>query len=96
MCACVGHDSQQQVRQLLLRPDVRHHLSKLLYADEWATSIEESHPISEARSVTLAKHWEDVSKIKQALQSVQDKLLPVMQSRQLYDEVMAGAHAAWF
>ena len=34
ICACVGHDSQQQVRQLLLRPDVRHHLSKLLYADE--------------------------------------------------------------
>lgn len=96
ICACVGHDSQQQVRQLLLRPDVRHHLSKLLYADDWATSIEESHPVSEARNVTLAKHWEDVSNLKQALQSVQDRLLPVMRNRQLYDEVMAGAHAAWF
>lgn len=75
---------------------MRHHLSKLLYANEWATSIEESHPVSEARSVTLAKHWEDVNKIKQALQGVQNKLLPVMQSRQQYDEVMAGARTAWF
>ena len=75
---------------------MRHHLSKLLYADEWATSIEESHPVSEARSVTLAKHWEDVSKIKEALQSVQNTLLQVLQNRQLYHEVMAGAKTAWF
>ena len=75
---------------------MRQHLSKLLYADEWATSIEESHPVSKARSVTLAKHWEDVDKIKEALQTVQKKLLPVMQSRQLYDEVIAGAQTAWF
>ena len=91
-----GHDSVQQARQLLLRPDVRHHLSKLLYADEWAASIEESHPVSEARSVTLANHWDDVKKIKEALQSVQNKVLPIMQSRKLYDEVMAGARTAWF
>ena len=84
------------MRQLLLRPDVRHHLSKLLYADEWAKSIKESHPVSEALSVTLAKHWEDVSKIRDALQSVQTKLLPIMQDRQLYDKVMAGTATAWF
>ena len=75
---------------------MRHHLSKLLYATDWAASIEESHPVSEAREVTLAKHWEDVAKLKSVLHSVQNKLLPVMQDRQLYDQVMGRAHAAWF
>ena len=91
-----GHDSLQQASQLLVRPDVRHHLSKLLYAEEWAKSIQESHPVSEARSATVANHWNDVSKIKEALQNVQNKLLPVMQNRKLYDEVMGGKPTAWF
>ena len=75
---------------------MRHHLSKLLYADEWAKSIEESHPVSEARNVTLTKHWEDVGKIKKALRDVQHKLLPIMKSRQLYNEVMGSTQTAWF
>ncbi|KAL3160469.1 hypothetical protein ABBQ32_010786 [Trebouxia sp. C0010 RCD-2024] len=91
-----GHDSLQQASQLLLRPDVRHHLSKLIYAEEWAKSIQESHPVSEARSATLAKHWNDVNKIKEALHNVQNILLPVMQNRKQYDEVMAGKRTAWF
>ena len=89
-------DSLQQVRHLVLRPDVRHHLSKLLYAEEWAKSIEESHPVSEARAVTLAKHWEDVGKIKKVLHHVQNELLPMMQSRERYNEVMGNIHTAWF
>lgn len=93
---CAGHDSLQQATQLLRRPDVRHHLSKLLYANEWAQSIQESHPVSEARSATLAKHWDDVKKIKEALLNVQNKLLPIMQSRRLYDEVTAGGQSTWF
>ena len=80
----------------MLRPDVRHHLSKLLYAEEWAKSIEESHPVSEARAVTLAKHWEDVGKIKKVLHHVQNELLPMMQSRKRYSEVMGNIHTAWF
>ena len=95
-CLFAGHDSTQQAKQLLTRPDVRHHLSKLLYADEWANSIQESHPKSEAREVTLAKHWEDVAKLKAVLENVQNKLLPLMQNRQLYNEVMGHAHASWF
>ena len=95
-CQFAGDESPQHIRNLLLRPDVRHHLSKLLYAAEWAKSIEESHLVSEARSVTLAKHWEDVDKIREALHNVQNKLLPIMQSRRLYDSVMAGTKTAWF
>lgn len=85
-----------QPKQLLQRSDVRHHVSKLLYANEWAKSIEESHPMSEARTVTLAKHWEDVAKIKQALHGVHDKLLPVLHNKQTYNEVMSGTQTAWF
>lgn len=96
LCPAAGHDSTQQAKQLLSRPDVRHHLSKLLYADEWAESIQESHPESEAREVTLAKHWEDVAKLKAVLENVQNKLLPLMQNRQLYNDVMGNAHGSWF
>ncbi|KAL0029367.1 hypothetical protein WJX77_002479 [Trebouxia sp. C0004] len=91
-----GDEALQQAKQLVLRPDVRHHLSKLLYAKEWANSIEESHPVSEARNVTLAKHWEDVGKIQKVLHNVQSELMPMMQSRQRYNEVMGHKHTAWF
>jgi len=94
--ATAGDEALQQAKQLVLRPDVRHHLSKLLYAEEWAKSIEESHPVSEARNVTLAKHWEDVGKIQKVLYKVQSELMPMMQSRQRYDEVMGRTHTAWF
>ena len=91
-----GDEALQQAKQLVVRPDVRHHLSKLLYAEEWAKSIEESHPVSEARAVTLAKHWEDVGKIQKVLHKVQSELMPMMQSRQRYNEVMGHIHTAWF
>ncbi len=91
-----GNDSLEQAKQLVLRPDVRHHLSKLLYAEEWARSIEESHPVTEARDLTLAKHWEDVRKIQQVLHNVQNELMPMLQSRQRYNKVMGPTHTAWF
>lgn len=90
-----GDHSLQQAAQLLLRPDVRHHLSKILYAEDWARSIDESHPVSEARSVTLAKHWEDVAKLKSVLHVVHSKLLPVMQDRTKYAKLV-GESYAWF
>ena len=83
-------------KQLLQRPDIRQHLSKLLYAKEWAKSIAQSHPVSEARTVTLAKHWEDVDKIQQALGDVQQDLLPLLQNRQKYNKLMGGTHTSWF
>lgn len=95
-CLDAGVDSPKQAQQLLSRPDVRHHLSKLLYADEWAKSIAESHPVSEAREVTLEKHWDDVAKLKAVLGNVQYKLLPIMQDRLLYNQTMGNAYAAWF
>lgn len=91
-----GDKALQQAKQLVLRPDVRHHLSKLLYAEEWAKSIEESHPVSAARNLTLAKHWEDVEKIQKVLHKVQSELMHMMQSRQRYNEVMGHTHTAWF
>lgn len=44
----------------LLRAGVREHLCKLVYADEWARSVEESHDDSEARRQALDTHWQEV------------------------------------
>ena len=42
-------------------------LAKYIYAEEWATSLVESHPSSEARDQVVTKHRQDVAMIKEGL-----------------------------
>lgn len=41
--------------------------SKVQYAEEWALSLEQSHPDSVAREQAIEKHWADVGMIKEML-----------------------------
>lgn len=54
----------------LLAPQVHSHLCKLVYADEWARSIEESHAPSPALYRTLETHWREVETIAEVLAPV--------------------------
>ena len=51
----------------LMRPDVRKHVCRLVYAEEWARSIEESHPEGQERDEVVQQHWHEVELIKRAL-----------------------------
>ena len=50
-----------------MRPDVRKHVCRLVYAEEWARSIEESHPEGQERDEVVQQHWHEVELIKRAL-----------------------------
>ncbi|KAG1675869.1 hypothetical protein FOA52_001526 [Chlamydomonas sp. UWO 241] len=52
---------------LLLLPAVRKHVVRLVYASEWARSIEESHPEGRGRDEAVAQHWREVDIIRRAL-----------------------------
>lgn len=68
--------SVQSILQFLMQPKYRKHIVKLVYAEEWAQSIIESHEPSEGRDVLLANHWQDVEKIRNAFRHY----LPVIES----------------
>jgi len=51
----------------LLRPDLRKHLMKVVFAEEWAASIAAAHPESEPRAALLSTHWHEVGIISRAL-----------------------------
>ena len=51
----------------LLRPEMRKHLMKVVHADEWAKSIEASHPDTPERKMALDTHWREVDVISRAL-----------------------------
>jgi hypothetical protein len=62
------YDANDIDAELASRPELRTLLAKVLYAREWADSIEESH-LKDDESVpkTVQKHWDDVGKIVQGL-----------------------------
>lgn len=37
---------------------------QVLYAREWAASLEQSHPLTEAREAAVRDHWHDVEMIE--------------------------------
>ena len=51
----------------MLRPEMRKHLMKVVHADEWAKSIEASHPDTPERKMALDTHWREVDVISRAL-----------------------------
>ena len=52
-------DSSSDPLRVLMERDFRHMFARLVYAKEWAVSIEESHEPSDARTAALEKHWMD-------------------------------------
>jgi len=55
------------VHSFLLSPQVRKHVMRLVYAEEWALSIEESHPCGPERDEVIRQHWNEVALIRRAL-----------------------------
>jgi hypothetical protein len=51
----------------LKEPEVRKALTKLAFADEWATSLRESHPDSKARSLALDTFEAEVSLLRREI-----------------------------
>ena len=62
-----GRAAAPSTRRQLLSPKVYGHLCKLVYADEWARSIEESHAPSAALFQALETHWREVETIAEVL-----------------------------
>jgi Rps23 Pro-64 3,4-dihydroxylase Tpa1-like proline 4-hydroxylase len=60
--------SDAQVLQYLSQSKLRKHVAKLVYADEWAQSIRESHEESDGRQQLLETHWRDVQKLQTIFQ----------------------------
>lgn len=58
--------SNPEPLRVLMERDFRHMFARLVYAKEWAESIEESHEPSDARDAAMEKHWMDVEQIKVA------------------------------
>jgi hypothetical protein len=56
--------SSPEPLRVLMGRDFRHMFARLVYANEWAESIEESHEPSGARDAALDNHWMDVEQIK--------------------------------
>jgi hypothetical protein len=53
--------------RFIVQPQARRHLCKLVYADEWAQSLQESHPAGPALEAALAQHWQEVKVVDRAL-----------------------------
>lgn len=61
-----SRDNSPEPLRVLMERDFRHLFARLVYAKEWALSIEESHDPSDARDAALENHWRDVQRIKEA------------------------------
>ena len=54
------------VQTFLMSPEARKHVMRLVYAEEWAKSIQESHPCSPERDEVVRQHWNEVEQIRRA------------------------------
>ena len=45
------------LHELLRRHEMRKHLAKAFYAEQWAQSIVDSHPDTDARTAAIQTHW---------------------------------------
>ncbi len=69
--------TDSQVLQYLLHPLHRTALCKLLYAEEWADSLQQSHAPSAQRQAVIDKHWADVQLIARFFREYSDFVLPL-------------------
>ncbi|GAX82564.1 hypothetical protein CEUSTIGMA_g9990.t1 [Chlamydomonas eustigma] len=61
-------DQTKQIASLM-QPHIRNHVLKMVYAQEWAESIELSHPYTLERDGMVEQHWREVEMIRKALKS---------------------------
>ncbi|KAL6750513.1 prolyl 4-hydroxylase [Haematococcus lacustris] len=78
----------------LMSPFIRHHATKLAYAEEWEQSLRESHPASPMLEAMLAQHNSEVQHISKALQ----RYLPVIDRLKSEPELveLALRQTSWF
>ncbi|GFR46885.1 hypothetical protein Agub_g8526 [Astrephomene gubernaculifera] len=61
--------------RFLMHPAVKQHVCKLVYGEEWAQSLQESHAESAVREAMLQQHWREVDVIRRSL----GKYLPTIE-----------------
>ena len=69
------------IESALREPEVRKALTKVAFANEWATSLRESHPDSEARNVALESFDAEVSFIRREIEAIFGGISSVESSR---------------
>jgi hypothetical protein len=74
----------------LLQPHVRRHACKLAYAQEWASSLAQSHPPGPAVDSALGQHWQEVGVIDRALGKYLRALAPEAAGGAAAGEIRAG------
>ena len=62
-----GATAAAEEARALLAPNLRKHLMKVIFAQEWAESIVAAHPDSTGRTAALETHWREVDVIARAL-----------------------------
>lgn len=61
-----GRTEAEALQGLLLEPEVCKAISKLAWADEWAQSLQQSHPDTEQRRASVDTFWREVELLQQA------------------------------
>lgn len=56
----------------LLHPDLRKHAARYTLREEWATSLEQSHPPSQERDALLANFWKEIGIIGRVVKPLLD------------------------
>ena len=81
--------------ELLQEPEVRKAVTKLAYAEEWATSLQESHPDSEARATTLAQFWKEVEVLRREVLRVAPGMQDIIEGGKAREAALQFEHS-WF
>lgn len=72
----------------LLHPSLRKHAARYALRDEWARSLEESHPPSAERDALLSNFWREIGVIERVVKPLFDATAGQPPPRQL-------THSAW-
>lgn len=91
-CYFAAGTTPEAALSALLRPEIRKHVVKAALGGEWAKSIEESHPDSEARSIALQTHWREIDLLKSAIEPV---LRAAGISLEEFSQAASGAKISW-
>ena len=84
-----------EAEAFLMQPHIRKHVQKLVYAEEWATSIAESHPDGPGRDAVIQKHWDEVEIIRRALAPYQHAIAD-LHKKSMDKSSASTPRVAWF
>lgn len=65
------------MEEALQHPELRKHIQKLYYADEWAQSIVDSHPESAATSSMLEQFHQELDAVRRAMSQLLPSARPI-------------------